>query len=219
VQYAYDSEVYMKEIDMNTWKRKEHFNFFTTTAYPIYNITFNLDVTKVRSYTKKNNISFNLAMIYLSTKALNSIENFRYRLRDNRVILHDLLTPSYAEIDKGSDLFKMITVPMEPDILQFIKHAEDRNKEQKTYFNINDFVGHDDLVFYSTLPWISFTSIDHTINMKREDAIERISFGKYFMDKKKVLMPYNIQVNHLFVDGIHLGIFKYKLDELIENLR
>ena len=91
MQYAYDKEVYMKEIDINTWKRKEHFNFFSTTAYPIYNITFNLDVTKVRSFSKKNNISFNLAMIYLSTKALNSIENFRYRLRDSKVILHDSL--------------------------------------------------------------------------------------------------------------------------------
>ena len=209
----------MKEIDIDTWKRREHFNFFSTTAYPIYNITFNIDVTKVKVYANKNKVSFNLSMIYLSTKALNTIENFRYRLHDNKVVLHDTLTPSYAEIDKGSELFKMITVPMEQNILQFIQNAETKNKEQKNYFNISDFIGHDDLVFYSTLPWISFTSIDHTINMKKEDAIERVSFGKYFKEKNKIVMPYNIQVNHLFVDGIHLGMFKDKLDEVINNIK
>ena len=208
----------MKEIDINTWKRKEHFNFFSGTVYPIYNICFNLDVKIVKKYAKEKNISFNLVMIYLSTKALNCIENFRYRLHENKIVLYDELKPSYAEIDKGSDLFKMITVSMENDLFTFIQKAEEKSRKQKEYFIVNDFVKDDNLVFYSSLPWISFTSIDHTINMKKEDAIQRISFGKYYEDNNKLLMPYNIQVNHLFVDGIHLGMFKDKLDQLIENL-
>lgn len=208
----------MKEIDINSWKRRDHFNFFVNTAYPIYNICFNLDVTRVREFSRENNLSFNLSMIYLSTKTLNSIENFKYRLRGNQVVLHDRLTPSYAEIEKGSDLFKMITVDMDSDIFQFVKKAGEKAEKQREYFNINDFIGRDDFVFYSTIPWISFTSIDHTVNLKKEDAIQRISFGKYFKEKNRILMPYNIQVNHLFVDGIHLGMFKDALDESINSL-
>ena len=208
----------MKEIDINSWKRKEHFDFFSNTTYPIYNISFNLDVTKVKQYTKRNTISFNLTMIYLSTKTLNSIENFKYRLHDKKVVLYDELKPSYAELENGSDLFKMITVPMDVDLFKFITNAEEKSKNQKEYFCINDFTQDDNLVFYSTLPWISFTSIDHTINLKKEDAIQRISFGKYFKENNKIVMPYNIQVNHLFIDGIHLGKFKDTLDHLIDNL-
>ena len=139
-------------------------------------------------------------------------------MHDTKVVLHEELHPSYAEIETGSDLFKMITVPMENDLFTFVKKAEEKSKNQKEYFIVNDFIGHDDLVFYSTLPWISFTSIDHTMNLKKEDAIQRISFGKYFTENNRIVMPYNIQVNHLFVDGIHLGMFKDKLDELIANL-
>lgn len=209
----------MKQIDMNTWNRREHFNFFKDMPYPIYNICFDVDVTKVKEFTKANDISFNLAMIHVSTSSLNAIDNFKYRLRGEQVILHDLLTPSFADIQKNSDLFKMITVPFERDIKLFEKAASDKAKNQQQYFVLSDFSGRDDFVFYSAIPWITFTGIDHTINLKREDAVPRISWGKYYRNNGRLLLPYNIQVNHMFVDGYHLGMFKEKLDKEIDTLK
>jgi chloramphenicol O-acetyltransferase type A len=205
----------VRVIDMNTWKRREHFAFFSSTAHPVYNITFNLDVTKLRAFAKARGYSFNLSMVFLSTKALNAVENFRYRLRGQEVVLHDRLSPSFAEIEKGDDLFKMVTVEMEDELPAFLDKARQRAESQTAYFNVDDFKGRDDFVFYSTIPWISFTSVDHTVNLRREDAIQRVSFGKYFEAGVRILMPYNIQVNHLFVDGYHLGLLKDGLDGLV----
>ncbi len=207
----------MQEINIDTWRRKEHFNFFRNVAYPLYNICFDMDITNLLDFTKANNLSLNLVLVYFSTKALNDIENFRYRLRKDKVILHEILTPSFAHIDKGSDLFKMVTVEMCTELIEFVQSAKDKAENQKEYFKVQDFINRDDFVFYSAIPWISFTSIDHTINMKQEDAIPRISWGKYYSRDNKVLLPYNIQVNHMFVDGIHLGMFKDKLEELINS--
>ena len=114
----------MKEIEIDTWNRKEHFAFFKSMAYPTYNICFDLDVTRAREFSKGNRLSFNLVMIHVSTSSLNGIDNFKYRLRGEKVILHDSLTPSYADIQKGSDLFKMVTVPFDNEISSFVRKAE-----------------------------------------------------------------------------------------------
>jgi chloramphenicol O-acetyltransferase type A len=208
----------MRTIDISTWNRREHFGFFKTMAYPVYNICFDVDVTKVKEYTKEQGASFNLSMIHISTASLNAIDNFKYRLRGEQVVLHDLLTPSFAEIERGAELFKMITVPFDNNIKSFEKKARDKAKSQKEYFVLSDFAGRDDFVFYSAVPWISFTGVDHTINLKKEDAIPRISWGKYRENNGQLLLPYNIQVNHMFVDGIHLGMFKEQLDKRIAAL-
>ncbi len=205
----------MHEINIDTWRRKEHFNFFKNVAYPLYNICFDLDITSLIEFSKVNDLPINLVLVYFSTRTLNEIENFKYRLRKGKVILHDFLTPSFAHIDKGTDLFKMVTVKMCTELIEFVQFAKEKAASQKEYFKVQDFINRDDFVFYSAIPWISFTSIDHTINLKQEDAIPRISWGKYFSRDQKVFLPYNIQVNHMFVDGIHLGMFKEKLEELI----
>lgn len=207
----------MIEINMETWKRKEHFQFFKNVAYPIYNICFDVDVTKLLQYTKESQLSFHLAMVFLTTSALNQIENFKYRLRGETVVLHEFLTPSFADLGKGDDLFKMVTVEMENTMKRFIEKAVYKSANQKDYFVVSDFANRDDFVFYSSLPWITFTSIDHTINLKKEDAIPRVSWGKYYRHGEVVLMPFNIQVNHLFVDGVHLGKFKEILDDKLSH--
>ena len=208
----------MKEIDIDVWTRKEHFAFFRSMAYPIYNICFDLDVTRARDFSKENTLSFNLVMIHVSMSSLNGIDNFKYRLRGEKVILHDSLTPSYADIQKGSDLFKMITVPFDKEISSFVSKAEEKARQQQSYFVISELAGRDDFVFFSALPWITFTGLDHTINLKGEDAIPRISWGKYYEKEGRILLPYNIQVNHMFVDGFHLGLLKERLDHTIAGL-
>jgi chloramphenicol O-acetyltransferase len=34
-----------------------------------------------------------------------------------------------------------------------------------------------------------------------------------------VLLPYNIQVNHLFIDGLHVGLFYENMLSEIENMK
>lgn len=54
--------------------------------------------------------------------------------------------------------------------------------------------------------------------MSKEDSIPRISFGKYFYQDDKVLLPYSIQVNHMLLDGIHVGKYMERLQEFLDEL-
>ncbi|TFG78810.1 MAG: chloramphenicol acetyltransferase, partial [Flavobacteriales bacterium] len=39
------------------------------------------------------------------------------------------------------------------------------------------------------------------------DSVPRITYGKFFEQDWKLMMPLNIQAHHALVDGHHLGAF------------
>lgn len=209
----------MKSIEIESWERRDHFRFFRRTDFPFYNICFNLDVTEALAFCRREGISFHFAMVYLTVKAANAIENFRYRMRGEEIILHEKLHPCFTDLSPGSDLFKLVAVELDGDIAAFARRAKRAASQQKEYFPMEQLAGRDDWVFLSNIPWISFTGIDHTANFNKNDAIPRITWGKHFEEKERTLLPYNLQVNHVFIDGIHLGRFKQALESEIDGLR
>lgn len=207
----------MKYINFENWDRREHYQFFENVDNPQYNICFHLDVTHFKKFVKENNLSFYYSMIYVSTIIMNDMEDFRYKIRDGKVILHNELKPSFTDIASNSELFKIVSMPIENDIATFSLEAKKKSENQSEFFPIKTFA-EDELIYFSCLPWISFTSISNEIVMNKEDSTPRISFGKYFVDNDKLLLPYSIQVNHMLLDGIHIGEFSKKLQQYIDNL-
>lgn len=57
-----------KEIDIKQWDRKEHFEYYSRIATPHYCVAFNIDITNLLAYTRKNKISFYYSLIYLCTQ-------------------------------------------------------------------------------------------------------------------------------------------------------
>lgn len=206
----------MKEIDLSTWPRREHFQVFRRADLPFYNINVNLDITGVRQAGKSRGIPFTRVMVHLVMRAANGIENFRYRLHGETVILHDTLHPSFAHIKEGEELFRMITVTFDEDLASFSSACETAIAASNSYFDPS-CAGRDDFVFLSPLPWISFTATDHTMSLKREDGIPRVTWGRIFAAGDRELLPFNIQVNHMFVDGLHVGRFFQRLEAEISD--
>lgn len=210
----------MTIIDMNTWKRKEHFEFFYRVDYPQYNICANIDVTRFLTFCRQNQLPFYYALIYAVTDAANQCENFRYRIRENKqVVLHDRVHPSFTDMSRESedDLFKLVTVEMEDRMAGFIRSAKEISMNQSVYFNLKPIAGRDDFLYITCIPWISFTHLSHTISINRNDAVPRISWGKYFNEGEKVLLPFSVQVHHALVDGYHVGEYFGKLQEYLDQ--
>lgn len=66
-----------KKIDMDTWARREHYEYYTKQLKVEYNITANVDVKNVLDFCHSKDYKFYPAMIYLVTKTLNRIDNFK----------------------------------------------------------------------------------------------------------------------------------------------
>lgn len=209
----------MKQIDMDNWGRKDHFEFFYKMDYPQYNICMDLDITHFVTFCKKEKLPFYYSMIYAVIKIVNESVNFKYRIRDGKVVLHDLIHPSFTEMDDtiSDDLFKMVTAEYTENINEFVRATESENANQKTYFAPLKLIGRDDLIYITCIPWISFTHISHTISLNKNDAVPRISWGKYYCNGDKILLPFSVQVHHGLVDGIHVGKYVEKLQKYLDN--
>lgn len=209
----------MKIIDLDGWERTTHYNFFKRMDYPHYNMCMNLDITNFSAKTKEKNIPVYYAMIYAATYALNQVEQFRYRIRGEQVVLHDMIHPSFTDMSEGTDLFKMVTVDMEQSILDFTKKAKEKSNNQSDYFVFKDVEGRDDLTYITCIPWVSFTHLSHTISFNKDDSIPRLAWGKHFMENNKILLPFSVQAHHSFVDGIHVGKYIDYLQEYLMQFK
>ncbi len=207
----------MEIIDLKTWDRTIHFNFFRRMDYPQYLICSNIEITNFLRKLREKNVSFYYGMIYAATYALNQVKEFKYRIRGDKVVLHDKIHPSFTDMTEGSEMFKMVTVDMEVNIENFVSKAEKKANSQKDYFVIKDVGGRDDLIYITCIPWISFTNLSHTISFNKDDSVPRLAWGKYFEENGKVLMPFSVQAHHSFVDGIHMGKYFDALQKYLDE--
>lgn len=208
----------MKMIDIEQWDRKEHYAYFRSVDYPQFNICAHLDITKFLGFVKSSGLPFYYAMIHAATVTANNITNFRYRIRNNEVVLHDHLHPSFTAMNKDNDLFKYVTVDMAGDMSAFAETAQDKARRQTELFGDGKDEERDDLIYLTCIPWISFTHISHTISLDKNDSIPRISWGKYFSDGDKIMLPLSVQVHHALCDGVHIGKYFTGLQNYIDNL-
>ena len=64
-----------------------------------------------------------------------------------------------------------------------------------------------DLIYFTTLPWVSFTSFAHARTPGRGESIPRIAFGKFLRDGDRIHLPISVEVHHALMDGLHVGRF------------
>lgn len=207
----------MKYIDMDHWKRREHFDFFHSLDYPQYNVCMNMDITHFLDVVRRDHLSVYYSMIFAVTTVANECENFRYRIRDGQVILHEKTHPSFTDTTPGDDQFKIVTMDLAGDLAGFSDLARAASQSQTSYFPDAFAAQRDDLIYITCLPWISFTSMSHTIKLNPDDAAPRISWGKYFRENDRVLLPLSVQLNHALADGLHVGEFVNRLQKYLDE--
>ena len=76
-----------QKIKLRTWPRRDIFSFFSALDQPFYSVCFRVDVTQLHEYVKAHSLSFYYAMTYLVTQAVNEVENLRYTIHDETVVL------------------------------------------------------------------------------------------------------------------------------------
>jgi chloramphenicol O-acetyltransferase type A len=204
-----------QEVDINTWERKATYEFFRDYEDPFFNIVANLDVTNLYRFCKSNDLAFSLAALFLSLQTANEIREFRLRIMGETVVEFARVEATQTILN-DDETFSFCYFPMQDDIFEFDrsgKIAREKYKELKTFDVESDRV---DLIYYSSIPWISFTSFKHASRQNNRQTVPRMVFGKIFDNGPRRLMPFSVEVHHALVDGVHVGkyfnLFQEKLD-------
>jgi len=206
----------MRFIDMENWKRKKHYSYFRELDYPHFGICGYVDVTELQKRVKSRGESFFLAFMYTAVKAANEIEELRYRIREESVLVHDRVNPSFT-VMSDEEVFSFCTASFYDSYKEFCLCASREIELAKRNVDIEDEPGRDDLLYITCIPWISFTGITHPVHMSPVDSIPRISWGKYFEENGRVKLPLSVQAHHALVDGAHVGRYFVRLQEILDG--
>lgn len=203
-----------KIIDEKAWERAMHCMIFRNSVEPAFCVTFEADITHFLKRIKKQGYSFTIAFVYAVCRCANDIEAFRYRFFDEKVVLFDKIDTAFTYLNKETELFKVINVPMQETMEEYVELATKIAQAQKGYFT--GPLGND--VFQcSPMPWIAYTHISHTNSGKKDNATPLFDWGKYYEKAGRIVMPVSVQAHHSFVDGIHIGRFVDLLQEYLDG--
>jgi chloramphenicol O-acetyltransferase type A len=203
-----------QSLDIEHWHRREVFNLFKEYDHPFFNVCINVDVTALRNLSRASEkVPFSIAYHFLSLKAANDIEPFRYRLRGDQVVIHDRIHGA-STLLLESQTFKFYHFEFDDNFERFQLGAQAAlARARASADSLDNQPDRDDLIYYSVLPWISFTSFAHARDTRRHDSIPKIVFGKYFSEADKIKMPLSVEVHHALVDGVHVGQYFHKLQD------
>lgn len=206
----------MTYIDLENWPRKEIFEHMSRLSDPFYSVTFRQDVTKLCDYCKARKLSFYLSLVWLSAKAMDAVENFRYAVDGGRVALLDERVPSFCDLHPGSDAFHVVTLPAGDDMAAFCAAARKKSAAQTAFLESSSEGA--SLIYFSCVPWLDLTALTNERDFDPDDNIPRAAWGKYVDEKGRKTLGYSLEVNHRFVDGYHIGRFAQELSERIDAL-
>ena len=206
----------MKLINLETWPRHEHFEVFRAFDYPHFNICANIDLTAFQPFIKKNGFSFNLAIVYMLTRTANVISEFRYRIRGKEVVEHEVVHPSSTIMGKG-DVFSFCTMEYRENFPEFAsRNAVKIARMQARPRLLEEDQGRDDLLFMTSIPWVSFTSFMHPLKLP-VDSVPRFAWGKFIKEGNTIKLPLSVQGHHAVMDGLHMGRYFEIVQEYFER--
>lgn len=203
-------------LNIDNWPRKEHFEFFRKFEEPFFGATVEIDCTKAYQTAKQLNASFFIYYLHKTLTAVNSIECFRYRISDDKIFVYDQINAS-ATISREDGSFGFSLVKYDPDFQNFneIALAEIERVRNTTGLFTRSF-DDDNLIHFSAVPWINFTSLSHARSFTFPDSCPKISFGKMMVGENgKRTMTMSIHVHHGLMDGFHLGQFVDAFQEVM----
>lgn len=205
-----------KLVDLDTWIRKDHFNFFNAFEEPFFGITVDLDCTKAYKVAKEMRISFFQYYLHKSLVAANLITPFRYRIIEDKVWEYDQVHAS-AVINRPDGTFGFSYIDFNEDFEQFSISATAEIERVKRSTGLKPAASGDNVIHCSALPWLNFRSISHARSFSFKDSCPKFSFGQLRQEQDKKWMPFSVHVNHALMDGFHVGKLVHEFQELLNE--
>jgi chloramphenicol O-acetyltransferase type A len=205
-----------RALDIATWNRKDHYHFFKGFEEPFFGATVSIDCTKAYTTAKESGVSFFLYYLYQSLAAANAVEPFKYRIKDDEVFVWDVVNAS-PTINRSDGSFGFAYMDYQEDKDLFYAAAQKEiERVQSTTGLVPAFSG-ENVIHYSSIPWLAFTSLSHARAFSFKDSIPKISFGKMMGEKGFRKLPVSVHVHHALMYGFHVAQFVDLFQQLMNK--
>jgi len=200
-----------QKLDLENWSRKDHFKFFSQFEEPFFGVCIEVDCSKTYKNAKQNEQSFFLKYLHASLVAANQVEPFKYRISEDEVWIYDQVNAS-PTINRPDGTFGFAYMDYFESFEEFSTAAQTEIQRLQNSTGLVPAGSGQNVIHYSSLPWLNFTAISHARSFSFKDSCPKISFGKLSETKK---MPVSVHVHHALMDGFHVGQFIEIFQEIL----
>ena len=205
-----------KVIDMDNYPRRGQFDLFRSYAYPYMGLTVNVDITDFLRNTKARGADFFLSFCWCIYRAANAVPEFRQRIKGEGIIEYpETLMSCTLSLPDGNYCYCDLdcSLPFE----EYLPKAIEDKRLALERGTIEEYVDVDASLFCSCVPWLSYSALVQPVPYP-SDSNPRITWGKYFEQNGRILIPVSTLCNHALMDGRHLSLFYAALDKALSEV-
>lgn len=203
-------------LPLQNWHRKDHFAFFSQFEEPFFGVCVPIDCTIAYNKAKKEGYSFYLYYLYQSLVAANNTEPFRYRIEGSEIFVHDVVHAS-PTVNRPDGTFGYAYMDYHATWPSFYETAQQETARVQAATGLITATTGENVLHYSAMPWLNFTSVSHARSFSFKDCIPKIAFGKFTESNGRKTFPVSVHVHHALMDGLHVGQFVQLFQELMNT--
>ena len=206
----------MEVININTWKRKQHYDHFKTMKDPYFGVVFPVDVSKAYHFAKTNAISFFGKYLHDCMKAINAVEELKLRIDGDKVVKYDTINAS-ATLMRSDKTFGFSYIEFDNELDEFLSHLISEKNRIETTGALFPLRNDLECIHCSAMPWVNFSGHKEPVS-GAIDSVPKLAFSKIIKENdEKMMMNVSINVNHALVDGYHIGLFAEKFQHYLNK--
>lgn len=209
-----------KVIDMDTWPRSSHWNYYRNIVKAQISMTKKVDVTDLLHYCHEKKIRFSPLFLHAVAKTVNSMECMRlFAMEDGNPGIWDCVHANYTIFHDDDKTFSDVWIEYMEEENVFVQNYEKiiaiykdkrgikvRENQPANFFCI------------SALPWVSYDSFTTCATGDRPPMpFPIMNYGKYEEENGRIKMPVTLTVSHAAMDGYHVAQFFLALQEKLDS--
>ena len=208
------------EVDIDRWERKEHYQYYTEQLQVEFNITVNIHVEKLIHFCHARGYRFYPALISVTTKAVNSIDNFKmFRDAAGQLCIWDHVVPNFTIFHQDDKTFSDCWSAYDE---QFAKQYDNIVRDMRQYKDVKGIKVKEnqppDFFCISCVPWLAFSGFSSTVFGREPQFFPVITAGKYEWIQGRAVQPVALTIAHAVCDGYHADLFFKCLQAEIDAL-
>ena len=118
-------------------------------------------------------------------------------------------------IHRDNGTFGFSYLDFHTSFAHFVKEAEPRIEAARNSTRLIPAVSGENVIHYSVIPWVDFSSLSHARHFKFADSSPKISFGKLVDQDARKTMAVSIHGHHALIDGQQVGRFVDEFQRLM----
>ncbi|MEG2075730.1 MAG: CatA-like O-acetyltransferase, partial [Victivallaceae bacterium] len=204
---------------VNSWKRKELFDFYSRQLKCAMNVSKKIEVSQVVEFCTAGSLCYYPYMIGLISRVVNSIKEFRLGVDGaGKAGYWNALSPAYTIFHEDDETFSILTTEYAEEWQQMYKNVADNISRCGLQKGVMLQGAQSNIFYISNIPNLNFDAFSFDFGGENQFRII-VSLGELVEHDGVFNTAVALYLHHALGDTFHMGQFFERLQQECQSFR